>query len=396
MSNLWITNSNLGSINVGESSNFKIEANFPQDSTILYSTTDSLPPGLTLEINGNITGIVTQVEEYNTGITTIDGGNTLFDNNNTNYDHTYTFSVTAEGITSGTKIQQDFTIQVNSVVYINIFGQAFLLPDQRSMWNNFINDTQIFSPNQIYKVSDKNFGIQKSLNLLVHAGIKQEPIEKFISAIGLYHKRKRFYFGDIKFAQAITPGTRNIEYEVVYVEVKDTLEENENFLPDKLKYNFNDNPLVNADNNDDIFWTRKTNELTELNPYNTRPEYQLDAGKTSHLVSDPDPSLYYVNSISHWKNQFINWKDDYNNSFLIEHNCLPLWMRSIQLSNYQELGYIPAIVLCYCNSGAAKRIISNIKNSGFNFNNLDFTIDRYVVVDKYIHFRHDQIVLCIH
>ena len=388
----WITNSNLGSIDVGDFSNFRIEANFPQDSTVLYSTNDLLPPGLTLEMNGFIIGTVTQIDDI-LGITTVDSGATTFDTNNTNYDHKFTFSVTAEGITTGTKIQQEFTIQVNTVAYVNIFGKAFLSTNQRLKWIEFINNTQIFADKYLYEPLNKNFGVQKELNLLIHAGVKKETSDKFISAIGLHHKTKRFYFGEIKFAQAIVPGTREIKYEVVYVEIKDPLEQDNKILPDKLKFELNNNQIINADNNSTIFWTRKLDELSIVNPYNTRPKSQLNAAKTSYLASDPDFNLYYVNSISHWKNQFKNWRDDENYSFLIERNCLPLWMRSIQTNNSQELGYIPAVVLCYCKKDMAKKIITNINNSKFNFDSLDFIIDRYIIVDKYIRFNEDQNVI---
>lgn len=388
----WITDSNLGEIDVGELSTFEIKANFPQDSTILYYTSGLLPPGLILELDGKITGIAIQVDDT-LGITTIDSGTTTFDINNTNYDHKFTFSVIAEGVTTGATIQKDFIIQVNTVAYVNIVGRAFLPTKQRLQWIEFINNTQIFANKYLYEPSNKNFGVQKELNLLIHAGVKKEISDKFISAIGLHHKTKRFYFGEIKYAQAIVPGTREIKYEVVYVEVKDPLEQDDKILPDKLKLELNNNQIIDADNNSSIFWTRKLDELSMTNPYNTRPESQLNAAKTSYLVSDPDFNLYYVNSISQWKKQFKNWRDDENNPLLIELNCLPLWMRSIQTNSSQQLGYIPAIVLCYCKKGMAKKIITNINNSKFDFDSLDFIIDRYIIVDKYIRFNEDQNVI---
>lgn len=390
----WITDSNLGALDVGESSNFEIKADFPQDLTVLYRTTDSLPPGLTLEIDGKITGTLVQIPGYEvTGLTTIDGGFTTFDNNNTKYDHTFIFLVIAEGTNTRTIIQKEFFIQINSIVYVNVIGKAFLTTSQRTIWNNFINDEKIFTEKYLYKPSDRNFGLQKELSLLIQAGVKKEISEKFVSLIGLHNKRKRFYFGDVKIAQAIIPNTRIVEYEVVYVEVIDPLEPNKKVLPEKIKTYPKPNHKLNTDNNYNIFWSRDIEELLMQNPFNNRPDFEIEASKSSYLVSDSDPNLYYINSISHWRNQFNIWKDDAGDQFLVERNCLPQWMRSIQYQNndYQELGYVPAIVLCYCKPNLGKKIIDNINN--FDFNKLDFIIDRYVIIDKYVHFKNSQNII---
>ena len=390
----WITDSNLGSIDVGEESSFEIKAEFSQDLTVLYQTNDPLPPGLNLEINGKITGKLVQIPGYEiTGLTTIDGGFTTFDSDSTKYDHTFIFSVIAEGTHTRTTIQKEFFIQINSIVYVNVIGKAFLTSNQRTIWNNFINDEKIFAEKYLYKPSDKNYGLHKELSLLVQAGVRKEISEKFVSLIGLHNKRKRFYFGNVKVAQAIIPNTRTVEYEVVYVEVLDPLEPNDKILPEKIKIYPNLNQRLNSDNNCNIFWTRDIEELLMQNPFNDRPDFEVDAGKSSYLVSDPDTNLYYVNSINNWRNQFSTWRDDNGDQFLVERNCLPQWMRSIQYQNndYQELGYIPAIVLCYCKPNLGKKVIDNINN--FDFNRLDFIIDRYIIVDKYVHFKNKQNII---
>jgi hypothetical protein len=76
---------------------------------------------------------------------------------------------------------------------------------------------------------------------------------------------------------------------------------------------------------------------------------------------------------------------------------MPLWMRSIQEGQVQELGFVKAIPLCYCKSGRADDILLNIKNSDFDFSQIDYVIDRYIIDsvtgygdDKYIVFRNDR------
>ena len=72
-------------------------------------------------------------------------------------------------------------------------------------------------------------------------------------------------------------------------------------------------------------------------------------------------------------------------------------MRSIQPDSYTELNFVPAVPLCYCLPGLGKEILLNIKNSGFDFKLLDYTIDRYIIdavegnyEDKYLVFRNDR------
>jgi len=61
-----------------------------------------------------------------------------------------------------------------------------------------------------------------------------------------------------------------------------------------------------------------------------------------------------------------------------ERNYLPLWMRTPQ-TGFQELDYVSAIPIVYCKPGTADDVILNIKYSGFDFHDLDFDIDRYIV-----------------
>jgi hypothetical protein len=75
-------------------------------------------------------------------------------------------------------------------------------------------------------------------------------------------------------------------------------------------------------------------------------------------------------------------------------------MRSIQPGTKSELGFKLAVPLCYCKVGTADTILLNIKYSGFEFKNLDYTIDRYIIdsvtgtaSDKYLVFRNDRITV---
>ena len=55
----------------------------------------------------------------------------------------------------------------------------------------------------------------------------------------------------------------------------------------------------------------------------------------------------------------------------------PLWMRTSQGVGQPELGFVLGVPLCYCKPGEADAVLLNIKNSGFDFKNLNIEIDRY-------------------
>ena len=76
-----------------------------------------------------------------------------------------------------------------------------------------------------------------------------------------------------------------------------------------------------------------------------------------------------------------------------ENEFLPLWMRTAQSGQTQVLGYVTAVPLCYCQPGTSAKILAALKNNGFDFKNIDFEIDRYIIdsttdsgVEQYIMF----------
>jgi hypothetical protein len=60
-------------------------------------------------------------------------------------------------------------------------------------------------------------------------------------------------------------------------------------------------------------------------------------------------------------------------------NFLPLWMRTPQENNIEALGYIPAVVLAYCKPGTGESLLLNVKNSNFDFTQINFDVDRYIL-----------------
>ena len=409
----WNTDPDLGAINANFICTLAVSATTTIPNTVvLYTVTSGrLPPGLTLDLSGEIVGKVNQYGDPLTntlGLTTFDHqfGPTTFDNGISTFDREYVFTVQARDMLGYSATTRTFTIRVdtpNEILYSNIRTKPFLPLTQRAVWKEFINNTTVFTPSSIYRSNDPSFGLQTDLNMIVYAGIETSDAAKYVSAMGLNHKRKRFHFGDVKKAVAIKPGTNTQVYEVVYVEMIDPLEPNGNRLPHKLEnLGLQSNPITVDTSN--ILWSRAPADLAIPAPESQRPDPYMTIDSTGYQVSNPNPGTYYPNSISNWRDNMQNWADDAGNGLETERNYLPLWMRSIQPGSRQELGFQLAVPLCYCKVGTADAIILNIKNyintTSFKFNLLDYTVDRFIIdavsgnaTDKYLVFRNDRITV---
>lgn len=407
----WISDSHLGTLNANFISTLSVKAESTINNAILmYSViSGQLPPGLHLELDGEIVGKVNQYPIPSLdilGIITFDREqniSTTFDNGATTFDHDYKFTVEVKDQYGLSELVQEFTISIetpNELIFSNLRVKPFLKINQRAIWKEFINNPQIFTPASIYRPNDPNFGIQKDLSMIVYAGIETKEVASFIGAIGLNHKKKRFQFGPVKQATAVIPGTKDAVYEVVYIEMIDPLEINGKSLAPRITHSKNPNP-IRVDKNNEIWkpgfvhdqqYQDKVNELGQDGRAN-RPDPIMTIDSNGYIISDPNVRTYYPNSVT-------NWRYRIKQSGETERNYLPLWMRSIQPGTKQELDFQLAIPLCYCKVGTASDIILNIKFSEFDFGILDYTIDRYIIdsvqgstQDKYLVFKNDRITV---
>jgi hypothetical protein len=403
----WLTPSSLGSVDANYITTLRVTATSTvENATILYSLiTGSLPPGLTLQLNGEITGKVNQYGSLGSpGVTTFSDtdilgnvyNNQTFDGGTTTVDREYKFVIRAKDEFEYSFIDREFVIKIstpNDRLYSNISARTFMIQNKRDLFNGFIDDNVIFTPNSIYRPNDINFGIQRDLRMLVYAGIETKAAERYVSAIGLNHKKKRFVFGNIKSAKAKIPGTNDVVYEIIYVEMIDPLEKGNKKLNSVINTSRDPNTItVDTDNS---IWDGREN-LTRLNrdePFAPRPFDRTTIDQTDLFVSDPNPTKRFPSSIT-------NWRDRISAVGSTERNYLPLWMRSVQDDAKQELGFVLAVPICYCNPGTSADILLNIKFSGFDFKNLDYTVDRYIIdsvtgygSDKYLVFKNDRVTI---
>ena len=434
----WNTDSTLGSINANFISTFSVSATTSVPNAILLYdvTAGTLPPGLALNFNGEIVGKVRQFSSgTNLGLTTIDSNNFSLDGGTTSIDRKFAFTVRARDRFGFSAITREFNIVVSdpdNITYSNIFVKPLLKETQRSAYNNFIGDPNVFTPASIYRPNDPEFGLQKDIKMLVYAGIETKEIRGYISATRKNHRRKRFKLGAVRSAIARKTGSTDTVYEVVYIEVidpidvttgttkvrnKTTIFNKKKITVDSVELETSDDVskegsglavfeirnsidqivLVRAFGNDLEVIARSGSIIIDANgiiQVTTRSGAVLTAGIIATTSSDPfrfrpDGTPIKVSSdaikISDSSDQtryisnITNMRDNLRTVGTTEANFLPLWMSTAQTNTVEELGYVTAIPLCYCKPGTSAQILLNIKNNGFNFSQLDFEIDRYVI-----------------
>lgn len=429
---IWQSDASIGSITPDEVSNFRITANSTvTDANLKYILlSGSLPPGLSLSINGEINGTLD-----GQSVTFIDGGDFTLDSGLTTIDRKYEFTVTSKdrfGFTSDNK-SFNITIDVSDPKqYSNLHVKPFLSQDQRTLFKDFISDPDIFNPENIYRPSDNEFGIQKELSMLVYAGIETQNVEKYVSAVAVNHKRRRFNFGDIKIAEAKFEGTTDTIYEVVYVDIVDqqdsadgqvaksfkpkdtkriTIDQTDiEVLDDTTRLNvggafyllFNQagnqlitqalgddlqivarsgNLVFDADNGELIVELRnglpvvvgRVQNNAPTDPYRNRPiNSVIKVDSTFIKTSASEENTKYISNVT-------NMREQIKSTGNTKGSLLPLWMRTPQGDSVTQLGYVTAVPLVYCKPGTGADVLSAIQNNTFDIKSINFEIDRYIV-----------------
>jgi hypothetical protein len=339
----------------------------------------SLPPGLELKSTGEISGKVLQFGTNETpGLTLFDNKETTFDGNVTTIDREYTVSIFAVDQFKLSGITQDFIIRVldsDNKLFSNIYARPYQRSDKKALWQNFISDNTIFTPSKIYRPSDPAFGIQEDLKMLVYPGVETIEISRLVSALTKNTAKKRFKIGNLKKAVAKQPGTNNVVYEVLYLEVIDPYENAKGSIKSRIKLpnKITAPVLINQANYE------SESILKNYRPINDPISIDSDAVN----ISGRDREYIYPTTVENIRNNIRNMGVD------IENEYLPLWMKTSQTSAKAATGFIKAIPICYCNPGDADFIIENIKNSKFNFSELDYEIDR-LIIDSTFGFSQEQ------
>jgi len=394
----WVSSSTINSIVAGEVSELYVMAkDINSTYNIKYKIINgSLPIGLTLNQDGTISG---SPEYSSVG--------------------TYQFTVQAGDIYGLSVISRTFYLTVTAYdnkEYTKIYLRPFLAQSNRDKYSSFISDDTIFPQSWIYRSFDSNFGVQPNIKMFLEFGIEQLPGKIYVHGTQTYwfqsdqthttvaiditrypeivyvpinstitiqdqvytitavnpdpthsnlHNiiflgtphiacsnsftidsyqgfiynviesnfyRRKLYFGDIKVAVA-QDVHRNTIYEVVYVDIHDNLINSSGVSIERII-------------------TQNISTSTEI----LFPASITNMRRSLESITLPDDSLIGVD----------------------QHN-LPTFMNTAQGSGYSPIGYIKVVPICYVLPGQGVKIVNRIKNSGFQFNQIDFEIDRLVV-----------------
>jgi len=381
----WISDIDLGTIKPNQPSQLYVEA-----ESLLYGgrigyewVSGTLPAGLTFLGNGIIEGKIKQfADDVGPGLTrfyertdslnNLEDSSTLskdfggtFDGGDTSFDRKFTFTIRARDSVNFATLNKTFYFLViadTTKTFANLYVKAFQSKSKRLKWYNFITDAVIFKSDDIYRYGDPNFGIQTNLNVLIYAGIESVEAVKYVQAISRNHYRKQLRFGDLRVSKAKDPITQETIYEVIYVDVVDQYEKNGLSISDTIHLA------------DDI----KSKVLISYDA--------IKVDSDIPFVSDSDHQRIFPNSVKNMRKRIASVGTN-------DREFLPLWMRSIQDTASYELGYTKALILCYCKPGRSDLVLSRIEQSNFDFKQIDFEIDRYLIdiidgqiEDKYLVF----------
>lgn len=347
---VWLTDSNVGTIDNGAVSLFQILAINASDRPLFYrlkpgaypnlpGVYNKLPQGLKLLPSGNISGQVS----FDTFA--LDGGTTTFDVQRaarlnaqpTTFDSKFNFTVEAYTTDGLISVFKDFSITVNRAFnepYESLYIQAMPSESDRSLLESLLQNQDIIKPELLFRPDDPWFGRATRVTYVHAYGLKTATLEEYVQALDLNHYLKQLVLGELKVAQAVDPLTGNVVYEVVYSEIQDS----------------------------------GVNEKGESPPQSVPVAFPFQN------PNDPAETIteVYPNSLIEMRDQVIDTVGQYS-------QVLPLWMTSKQ-TNGRVLGFTKAFIVAYTKPNKGEQLAYNIRTEwGERLNQIDFNADRYIL-----------------
>jgi hypothetical protein len=344
---IWLTDSDLGTIDNGATSTLYVAAVVGNGQPLIYEllsgSNSTLPQGLQLLPNGDIAGRVS----FNTFA--LDGGTTVFDvgflTNPTTFDMKNTFTVrafTSDGLVDVTKTFNVTVIREYNEPYDNLYIQAMPPQDDRDLLASLLQNSEIFPRDLIYRPDDPYFGVAKNVTYYHAYGLTAATLLDYVNSLDLNHYWKNLVLGEVSVAQARNSAGEVI-YEVVYSAIQDNLVNNQGESVSK--------------------------DVTL--PYPIRP------GDSTEITT------VYPNSLINMRDQVIDVVGQIS-------NVLPAWMTSKQTDG-RVLGFIPAWVMAYAKPGKGAQIAYYIAEKfGVKLNLVDYEVDRYEL-DRFLSHNWDPV-----
>jgi hypothetical protein len=354
----FTTATTIGTLKADIPSTLSIEAVAEETNRVLsYSVTSgSLPTGITLSPQGNLIG-------------------TIDPSDFTDSTRAYTFTVTVSDQYQSAATSKEFTLNIDipytTIEYGNMTGHATSLVDQ-NIFYNLSQDPNINSPEYIYRPEDTNFGMKVKPEMLMLSGLEAQTLTAFQEQMEQNHAPKKLYFGDVKTAVAKEGST--ILYEVVYLEVKDPLENN-------LGVSVSRSITLRTDIARPILGPRasSTNATADFTLYEVVTNGGLSfstSGSKVRYANQLSADLGTIETL--YPNAVANMRARMKSLGHKEWDYLPLWMKTTQVGDLAPLGYVKAIPICYCKPGTSALLKKRIDDKNLTFKNISFIIDRYV------------------
>jgi len=355
----FTTPTNVGTLYAGIPSLLSIQAvNDTPNRVLTYSITGgTLPPGITLSVAGNLIG-------------------TIDPSDFTDSTRSYSFTVTVSDQYQIAATSKEFTLNIDipytQTEYGNMTGHATSFIDQ-NIFYNIAQDPNINSPEFIFRSEDPNFGMKSKPDMLMMAGLEAQTLTTFQQQMEQNHAPKTLYFGDLKTAIA-KEGTTT-KYEVVYIEIKDNMVNN-NGVAVSSSITLRDavvKPMLGPR-------ASSMNATADYVDYEITTDGGLSfstAGSKVRYANQLSADLGYMEKI--YPNAVANMRSRMKSLGHKEWDYLPLWMKTTQVGGLAPLGYVMAVPICYCKPGTSALVKKRIQDKSLNFRNIAFTIDRYQV-----------------
>lgn len=348
----WISPENLGSIAAGDISEFAIEAANSYNKQLYYrleiGTNSRLPQGLQLLENGLIAG------RASFEVTSFDKATLTFDKNireygqllpETTLDTEYTFTVRVSDIDNQISALKTFKIKLLATYnqpYESLYLRAYPGSDDKQLYRQVVNNTDIIPNEFVYRNGDPYFGKQNNLSVLVISGIVPSTATEYVQAMAINHYRKKLLIGEPQIAQALDDNG-NVKYEVLYLPMRD-------------------------DNGPTAKSLDLRNKITRTVSIDSeKPTIDLN-----YFTINSYDRVIYPNALTAMRSQI---KDTLG---YVDREVLPLWMTSKQ-ENGNIPYWNPAMVLAYLKPGKGKQVkflLSRLFE--FDLKDISFDVDRYI------------------
>lgn len=244
---------------------------------------------------------------------------------------TATATIVESTLFNSVSVNRTFVIRVireYDEPYQTLYIKAMPPQRDRDLIENLLLSQELIPENLVYRKDDPNFGVADYVRYDHAYGLTAATIDEYVASLDINHYHRNLTLGEIKTAQALD-AQGNVQYEVVYSEIIDNLE----------------------------------NAQGESVGKSVKLAFPVDLdGETVATV--------FPNSLDNMRDQVIDTVGQIS-------PALPAWMTSKQADG-RILGFTPAWVICYAKPGEAGRIAYNINTRlGTTLNVIDFDVDRY-------------------